>query len=169
MCTEQGGCVSEPAIQLPADVVPRLHALVDRRRETVEAMAAHVFGVGFSIAGRAREIDSKEQLLAKRRSYSESTWNPSQTRSDVAAYYGITDRHLRRLSDEFGVGFDALPPVQTAMLPATLRHLMNMGFVSARIDRSAVARWIEEFGTDPRRLSRAELRRTEGICQVSCT
>lgn len=95
-------------------------------------MAAHVFGVGFSIAGRAREIDSKEQLLAKRRSYSESIWNPSQTRSDVAAYHGITDRHLRRLSDEFGVGFDALPPVQTAMLPATLRHLMNMGFVSAR-------------------------------------
>ncbi len=84
MCTEQGGCVSELTIQLPADVVPRLHALVDWRGETVEAMAAPVFGVGLSIAGRSREIDSKEQLLAKRRSYSESTWNPSQTRWDVA-------------------------------------------------------------------------------------
>ena len=117
---------------------------------------------------QGRQWPQERCYQGKRRSYSESTWNPSQSRSDAAAGCGITDR-LRRLCDEFFVGFDTLPPVQTAMLPATLLHLMKMGFVSAKIDRSAVARWIEELGTEPRRLSRAELRRTEGICQVSCT
>ncbi len=129
----------------------------------------HVSSVGLSIAGRAREIDSKEQLPAKRRSYAEATWNPSQTRSDVAAYCGITDCHLHGLWGEFGVGFDALPPLQAAVSPVTLRNLINPGFVSPKIDRSAVARWIEELGTEPCDLSRAELRRTEELCQVSRT